>query len=151
MLQSLLARLTAAPSQDPLPPEDSRLALTALMLRVAKADGHVDEREIARMDEILAEKFGLDAAGAAALRDEAGAVEAAAQDTVPLTRLIKDTVPYEDRIGVVEALWDIALADQNRSDDENAMLRLVVNLIGVPDPESGLARQRVLNRLAQET
>ena len=32
-------------------------------------------------------------------------------DTVQFTRLIKDGVPYEERTGVVEALWRVAAAE----------------------------------------
>lgn len=147
MLKDLLRRLTAPPSPDPLPQEDSRLALAALMLHVAKADDHLDDREVARIDVILSDRFDLDGPGAAALRAEALAVEAAVTDTVPLTRLIKDTVPHEERMDVVEALWDIVLADDARAAEEDALLRLVVSLIGVSDRDSGLARQRVKARL----
>ena len=65
------------------------------------------------------------------------------------TRLIKDLVPYEERIGVVESLWKVVLSDDQRTDDENAFLRLVVSLIGVADRDSGLARQRVATAQAK--
>lgn len=147
MFHSLLKRLTDPPSKAGLPQDDEQLALAALMMRVAMADNHLDLREIEVIDRVLMSRFDLDARDAATLREEALEVEAAATDTVPLTRLIKDTVPYEARIGVVEALWEVALADEERTAEENAMLRLVTNLIGVPDIESGMARQRVMDRL----
>ena len=59
------------------------------------------------------------------------------------TRLIKEAVPYEERIGVVEALWRVAVADGINA-DEHGMMRLVANLLGVSDQDSALARQRVL-------
>jgi uncharacterized tellurite resistance protein B-like protein len=40
-------------------------------------------------------------------------------------------------------LWQVVMADGHRSDEENALLRLVANLIGVTDKDSALARQRV--------
>lgn len=61
------------------------------------------------------------------------------------TRLIKQAVPYEDRTGVVEALWRVATADGIDA-DERAFLRLVANLLGVSDQDSGLARQRAEGR-----
>lgn len=147
MLKTLLDRLKA-PSTVALPPEDCRLALTALMIHVARADQNFDGDEKAAILRILHARYGLADDAAEAVVAEADIVERAATDTVPLTRMIKDAVPYEDRLAVVEALWEIALADGKRSDDENALLRLVVSLIGVPDRDSGLARQRVSARLA---
>jgi uncharacterized tellurite resistance protein B-like protein len=63
---------------------------------------------------------------------------------VRFTRAIKDRVAYEDRIAVVEALWQVALADGNRDAEEDALLRLVVSLLGVTDVDSASARRRVM-------
>jgi len=46
-------------------------------------------------------------------------------------------------VGVIEALWQIALADGERNAEEDALLRLVANLLGVSDVESAAARKRV--------
>ena len=54
------------------------------------------------------------------------------------TRLIKAAVPYEERIGVVEALWRVAATDGINA-DEHGLMRLVANLLGVADQDSGLA------------
>ena len=52
-------------------------------------------------------------------------------------------MPYEERTGVIEALWEVVLADGVRDQDENTLLRLAANLLGVNDRDSALARQRV--------
>jgi len=142
MFKDILQRLVSA-NPAPMPPEDCRLALTALMVRVAMADHSFDAAERAVICQIIATRYGLPPDEAGALLAEAETLEAEAGDTVRLTRMIKDTVPYEDRRDVVEALWQVVLADGKRSDDENALLRLVVSLIGITDQESGLARRRV--------
>ncbi len=143
MLADLIRRLTGAPDTAALPPEDSRLALAALMVRLARSDNHYSGPERRRIDRLLAERYGLSPDHAAALRAEAEAAEAAAPDTVRFTRLIKDAIPYEERRGVIEALWRVA-ASEGFNADERAFLRLVANLIGVSDQDSGLARQKVL-------
>ena len=51
--------------------------------------------------------------------------------------------PYDDRLGVIEALWQVVLADGTRAYEEDALLRLVANLLGVTDTDSAMARQRV--------
>ena len=63
-------------------------------------------------------------------------------DTVRFTRAIKDAVPYVDRTAVIEALWQIALADGARGDEEDALLRLVAKLLGVNDVDNAAARRR---------
>jgi uncharacterized tellurite resistance protein B-like protein len=146
MLQDLLRRLAGPPARDPLAPDDARLAMAALMVRVSRTDGHYAEAEQQLIDGMLAERYGLGAADAARVRAEAEIAEEGARDTVQFTRLIKDAVPYEEREGVVEALWKVAAADGINA-DELGLMRLVASLLGVSDQDSGLARQRVLRAL----
>ena len=143
MLQDLIRRLAGPPARDPLHPDDARLALAALMVRVSRTDGSYADAERRRVDAMLMDRYRLDPAAAARVRAEAEVAEAGAQDTVQFTRLIKDAVPYEERTGVVEALWRIAAADGINA-DEHGLMRLVANLLGVSDVDSGLARQRAL-------
>lgn len=142
MFGELIRRLTA-PAPAPLPPEDERLALAALLVRIARADGDYSEDERQRIGRILATRYGLSPFEAPKLRAEAEALEAEAPDTVRFTRAIKDAVPYEAREGVIEALWEVVLADGRRDYEEDALLRLVAPLLGVNDRDSNLLRQRV--------
>lgn len=142
MFADFLKRLTA-PEPAPLADDDARLALAALMVRVARADGEYAPQEVDRIDAALAARHGLSPFEAAKLRSEAEALEAEAPDTVRFTRAIKDAVPYEHRLSVIEALWSVALADGVRDHEENTQMRLMANLLGINDRDSHLARQRV--------
>lgn len=146
MFADFLKRLVdPAPAQ--LPDADARLALTALLVRVARSDGHYDGHEKARILTIAQDRYGLDGTGAADLVAQAEVLESEAPDTVRFTRAIKDAVAYEERAAVIEALWAVVLADGARDDAEDALLRLVSNLLGINDRDSALARQRVEARL----
>lgn len=142
MFGDFIKRLTQ-PDPAPLAGTDARLALAALLVRIARSDGDYADGEVARIDRILMARYGLSPFEAPALRAEAEILEIEAPDTVRFTRAIKDAVPYEDRESVVEALWDVVLADGLRDHEEDALLRLVANLLGVNDRDSNLARQRV--------
>ncbi|NSX54752.1 TerB family tellurite resistance protein [Parasulfitobacter algicola] len=142
MFADFLKRLTA-PDPAPLQDIDARLALTALLVRVARADGHFDNDERARIERIVTTRYGLSGDDTKTLCDQAEVLESEAPDTVRFTRAIKDSVPYDDREKVIEALWDVVLADGTRDDLEDALLRMVSNLLGVNDRDSALARQRV--------
>ncbi len=142
MFQSILRQLIN-PQPDRLPTPEAALALAALLVRLARADGTYTVTEQSRIDRVLAAREGLSAAAATALRAEAELLETEAPDTVRFTRALKDAVPLAERISLIEALWSIAVADGNRADEEDQMLRLVTNLLGVSDVDSGLARQRV--------
>ncbi len=142
MFADFLRRLTA-PDPEPLPDTDARLALTALMVRVAKADGDYAPDEVDRIDRIVQSRYGLSPFEATALRSEAEGLESEAPDTVRFTRAIKEAVEYDDRVGVMEALWAIVLADGERDEEENALLRQIAPLLGVNDRDSNMARKRV--------
>ena len=142
MFGEFLKRLFDADPQ-PLPDPDARLALGALLVRVARSDGVYAPEEASRIDRILANRYNLSVSDSVTLREQAEGLESEAPDTVRSTRAIKDCVPYEDREAVIEALWSVVLADGERDYEEDAQLRLMANLLGVNDRDSNLARQRV--------
>lgn len=141
MIQSLLQRLFN-PTPDRLPEPDAHLALAALLVRVARSDGTYAAAEVSRIDRVLMERHRLSPFEAAGLRTEAEALEAAAPDTVRFTRALKAATAQEDRSELMTALWSVALADGLRDADEDTLLRMVANLLGMTDVESALARQK---------
>jgi len=142
MFEQLLRRITEN-TDNRLPEPDSRLALAALLVRIARADGQYTEREIARIDRVLSRRHDLSAQDTTALRNQAETLEAEAPDTVRFTRALKDAVPVEDRDDLMQALWAVALADDGRDANEDQLIRLVASLLGITDQESALARQKV--------
>ena len=147
MFADFLKKLTQ-PEPEQLNDTGARLALTALLVRIARSDGDYSEDERRRIDRIAEARYGLSPFESAKLRGEAETLESEAPDTVRFTRAIKDAVPYEEREGVIEALWDVVLADGVRDHEEDALLRMVAPLLGVNDRDSNLARQRVETRKA---
>ena len=136
-----LLRRLLAPAPAPLTEPDARLALAALLVRIARTDGLYAVEEVERIDRVLAVRHGLDPFAAAKLRTEAEDVETEAPDTVRFTRALKEAVPVGDRSDLMTALWSVALADGLREAHEDQLLRLVSNLLGLTDVESALARQ----------
>ena len=146
MFDALLKVLTGD-TPDPLPDTDARLALAALLVRLARTDGSYDASEASRIDLILARRYQMTGADAAKLRGDAEVLETEAPDTVRFTRAIKDHTAHEQRDSVIEDIWELALADGSRSDDEDSLIRMVSPLLGINDRDSALARQRVIDRL----
>ena len=146
MFGELLKRLIQ-PEPAVMPDEDARLALCALLVRIARTDGDYSENEINRIDLILSARYGLSPDDAAILRSDAETLETEAPDTVRFTKAIMEAVPYEERKGVIEALWGVVLADGQRRDEESSILRLVAKLLGVNDRDSNIIRQRVEQNL----
>ena len=146
MFDALLKALTGD-TPDTLPDTDARLALAALLVRLARTDGSYDTSEASRIDLILARRYQITDADAAKLRADAEVLETEAPDTVRFTRAIKDHTAHEQRDSVIEDIWELALADGSRSDDEDSLIRMVAPLLGINDRDSALARQRVIDRL----
>ncbi len=137
-----ILRSLMAPAPPRLADPDAQLALAALLVRVAKTDGLYAAEEVERIEKILRARHGLDPFAAATLRTRAEDLEAQAPDTVRFTRALKAAVPLEDRAGLLEALWSVALADGLRDASEDQQMRLLANLLGLSDVESAQARQR---------
>lgn len=150
MIGEFFKRLSGEESSVDLTEDDARLALGVLLVRVAHANWDYAQEEVDRIDHILMRRFGLNADDAADLRLDAESLESQANDTVQFTRAIKDAVPLDEREGVMEALWELVLADGVRDHEEEGILRLIAPLLGINDRDSALARQRVETRLAQE-
>jgi uncharacterized tellurite resistance protein B-like protein len=142
MFADLLKRLTA-PSPVQVPDADTRLALGALLVRIARSDEDYAQVEKDQIKLVLDRRYsGTDSA---ALLSDCETLEAEAPDTVRFTRAIKDAVAYEDRLGVVEDMWRIVLADGVRDEHENQLMRMVPPMIGVEDQDSNAARRRIEN------
>jgi uncharacterized tellurite resistance protein B-like protein len=137
-----LLRRLLAPEPARLPEPDAQLALAALLVRVARSDGLYAAEEVERIDRVLALRHGLDPFAAAKLRAEAEDLERDAPDTVRFTRALKEATALEDRADLMTALWSVALADGLREAQEDRLMRLVANLLGLTDVESALARRK---------
>ena len=142
MFTDLIRRMTA-PEPQTLPDPDARLALGAILVRLARTDGDYSAEEVAQIDQLLMRRYALTLSDARALRDQSETLEAEAPDTVRFTRAIKDAVSYDDRVGVIEAMWSVVLADGVRDHEEDSMMRMAVSLLGVSDQDSHRARLKV--------
>ena len=146
----LFRRLAGSAGDERPAQADERTALAALLVEAADADGTYDAEESTRIARILATRYGLSATEAAELRAEGEAAQAAALDLVRFTRVVKKAVPHEERIGVIEAVWEVVYADGVREMHESALIRRLCGLLHIEDREAGLARQRVAARLGIE-
>lgn len=123
------------------------VALGALLVEAAHRDGAYEQAERATILRILQQGQDLSDTEAATLLSQAEAEQQKAVDLFRFTHIIKATTPFEDRVRVIENLWEVILSDGGRDHAEDGMVRSVCGLLGVPDRESGLARARVQNEI----
>ncbi|MBI1340017.1 hypothetical protein GC169_07395 [bacterium] len=143
MLNSFLARLNGGPSSTPIHESDARVAVAALLVRAARADDDYSDEERRLIEAILAHRFSLDDDAAGKLRIDGEAADEASVDAYRFTALIRNDLSEADRITVIEALWSIALSDDNKADEESEFIRRVVKMLHIEPRESVFARQRV--------
>jgi uncharacterized tellurite resistance protein B-like protein len=141
-----LRRLLMSTGHTDLPPDDARTAIAAVLVMAARADARYEDGEKQVIDSVLGERFGLAADAASQLRAEGEAVEREAIDLYQFTRAIKTAVPFEERVAVIEALWRVVLADGARDPHEDALMRQMVDRLGLSEMDSALARQRVAGK-----
>ncbi|MBC8338412.1 MAG: TerB family tellurite resistance protein [Rhodospirillales bacterium] len=125
---------------------DLRVASVALLIEAAVMDGDFDDAERQVIAGLIAERFDLEGS---AIEDLIAAGEEAVEDSHQLygfTRVIKQGFDVEDRVEMIEMLWDVACADGVVHDYEANLVRRVAGLIHVPDRDSGAARKRAMMR-----
>jgi uncharacterized tellurite resistance protein B-like protein len=124
-----------------------QLAVAALLVHAATMDDTFDDAERAAIVRLLRARFELDA-------DAVGRLLAAAEDAAErsnqlysFVRVVVEQLAPEDRVGIVEMMWEVAYADGVLDPDEDALLRRVAGLLYVSDYDRGDARKRVLRRM----
>ena len=130
---------------DPLPEPDAKLALGALMVRVAKSDHNYKLEEISLIDRLLAQMNGIGPIEAAKMRALCEKIEAEAPATRKFALLIRETVSFEARIDAHEALWQVMLADGVRHDEEEDIVTQVRDALGLSQDDCSAAHARALS------
>lgn len=149
MIRSFLNKLTQ-PDPSPLNDGDARLAITALLVRLARSDNAYGTVEIDEITRVISSRYALSASETADLLAQAEQIEASAPDTVRFTNAVKDAVPLDDRMAIVEAAWTIVLADGVRTAEEDALMRMIPHFLGFTDRESNEARLRAAKQIGHK-
>jgi uncharacterized tellurite resistance protein B-like protein len=127
---------------------DAAFALAVLLIDVARSnDNRVEDREEGVIERALARRFGLDPREVNRLVIAAGEGELQAIDLFQFTQVVIKNFREQERIGVIEMLWEVAYADGVLTGDEDTLIRQVAGLIDVSDRDRGDAKLRVRTRL----
>ena len=126
---------------------DERVALTALLIKIAKSDYEFSSLEKSSIKIILKKRFSISELEVTDLITKAELLEDESSESVRFTKVIKEFVPLEKRNEIIEIFWELVLADGIREDDENSLLRILGSLLGVNDRDIAFARQNVQIRL----
>lgn len=146
-LKSFLAGDTSAQEVELSPEDELAAAAVAVFVEAALLDGGFgdDERQI--ILQLMTERFQIPETEAALLIDSAASDAEHANKLYSATRTIRDGFGIEERIDVMEMLWQVAYADGVLHDYEANLVRRVAGLLYVQDQDNGRARKRALENL----
>ena len=120
-----------------------RLATAALLFEMLRADDdeHPDERSA--IERVLRDQFELSKEETLELSRLADQEAAEAASLYQFTGLINDHFTPEQKVSVVEMLWQVAYADGSLDPYEEALVRKIADLIYVPHRDFIRAKHRV--------
>jgi len=123
-----------------------RFATATLLVRAATIDGHADNAELARLHELLADRFELSGEEVIDLIANAMAEERDAVDLFRYTNILNKSLDTDGRRALVEMLWEVAYADGRLDEYEANLVWRVAELIGIDSAERIRIRQKVAAR-----
>ncbi|MCB2107765.1 MAG: TerB family tellurite resistance protein [Rhodobacteraceae bacterium] len=152
----MFSRITALLAGSAEPPDtrrrdDLEMSVAALLVEAARMDDAFDPAERTMIEELLMQRFELTTPEVRHLLTQA---EDASNQSVELFGFIRGMVKkldYDDRVHLIEMLWDVAYADGELSPEEDMLIRRIAGLIFVEDKDRGAARRRVLDRISRNT
>jgi uncharacterized tellurite resistance protein B-like protein len=142
-----LMRLLKGPEPPHRP--DLRLSVAVLLLEAARQDDVFDPKERTVIETLLTRRFSLAPAECALLMAAGEKTTAYIVGLYSHTSEITGQMTPDDRLALVEMLWEVAYADGVLDPEEDLLVRRVARLIYVTDRDRVLARQRVAARMGQ--
>jgi len=127
-----------------------QLAAAALLVESAHMDGDFDEDERKSIKALLESRFELSSEESVTLIEEANEAVQETGQLYSFTRVIKDRFDQDERIEMIEMLWEVAFADGSADHFEQNLIQRIAGLIFVSDKDRGIARKRVMARLGIE-
>lgn len=127
--------------------QEGRMACAALMTRAAWLDGTLDKVEENALRDLMMKRFEISP-------DEADEILKAAADDLDTsndlyryTKDLRDNFDADERLKLIEMIWEVVYADGVLHDFEATLMRRLAGLLYVDDRDSGEAKRRVMHKL----
>ncbi|RMA78888.1 TerB family tellurite resistance protein [Umboniibacter marinipuniceus] len=131
MFKALKALLEPTETQPTPTSRDVESASAALMIMLAIADSHFDDRERQMVVKLIKERSELDDAELNMLISEAEQAATSATSIYEFSQQLNKVLVYEDRVKVVRGMWEVAYADGVIDKYEEHLIRRVCDLMYV--------------------
>ena len=150
MFERLLALLNTSPAptrnRAGSPFARREIAVVALLVELAQSDRKLGSEELATIERIVRERFGLDAATAGRLIAAARAELDSALEDWMFANAVREGFDEAERLGVVELLWEVVYADGKLARLEESLMRRVATQLGIGEAECDAARAQAFAR-----
>ncbi|SHF14631.1 Uncharacterized conserved protein, tellurite resistance protein B (TerB) family [Modicisalibacter ilicicola DSM 19980] len=130
-LQQFFNRALAMPEQAQDRRMTLELATAALLCEIVRADYHQDPRELEILRTMLQERFALGRGAVEELMQLADEEAEQAVDHFQFVRLINDHYGYDDKVALVELMWQLAYSDDELAAYEEHRIRKLADLLFV--------------------
>jgi len=125
-----------------------QVATAALLIEMMKADGKVSKDERKAVMQTIQSKFNLTDEETKSLKELAKEKAKKATDYYEFTSLIHKSLSYEQKVEIIEHLWEIAFTDKHIDKHEEYMVRKIADLIYVEHKDFIEAKLRVKKKLS---
>jgi uncharacterized tellurite resistance protein B-like protein len=123
--------------------KDCRVAITALLIRVATVDSEMSETRRGKLHAILKSGFELDDPATVQLISDAAVADRSAIDLYHFTRQLNNILDDEGRRRVVKMMWEIIYVDGSANEFENNIIWRAADLLGVTSRQRIELRQQI--------
>ena len=124
---------------------DIRVATCALLVEIARIDEEFTDAEMQTILSILKEKYGLSPEHADALIAEAEKELEKSVDLWHFANLINQNYSNEEKIEIIETLWQIVYVDGKMDEHEHYLMGKLQNLLCLTHDQLITAKLKVLN------
>ena len=124
---------------------DVRVATCALFLEMAHIDEKFTKAEMDTILSILTEKYGLSQEYADALLSEADRELEESVDLWQFARLINENYSIEEKIEIIETLWQMVFADGKMDKYEHYLMSKLKNLLRLSHDQLINAKLKVMH------
>ena len=127
--------------------QEGRMACAALMTRAAWLDGTLDKVEENALRDLMMKRFEISPGEADEILKTAADDLDTSNDLYRYTKDLRDNFDADERLKLIEMIWEVVYADGVLHDFEATLMRRLAGLLYVDDRDSGEAKKRVMHKL----
>ncbi|WP_029058638.1 TerB family tellurite resistance protein [Stappia stellulata] len=131
--------------------DDHRLAAAALLVHIVSVDGVVDDAERAALNDVLKHHYQLTPEMTADLIKAATRRDNEAVDLYGFTSVLKRSLEIEERLKILEMMWQLVYADGIVHEFEDNTVWRVAELLGISSRDRLALRRKVAGDTDQDT